>query len=177
MPMEGSEYVLDVDLLIPAIGQAMQVECLSSCGDLSFNRNGTITVGPDLATTRDGVFAAGDAALGPATVVEAVAQGNKVAVAVDDYLKGQKVERPKFVTAYHEIPQVYNIDDYAEAKRPVMPELDVAQRVACFDEVELGFDEKSAREECKRCLRCDLEWLDSMGLLTNPQPAVDEAAA
>jgi NADH-quinone oxidoreductase subunit F len=177
MPMEGSEYVLDVDLVIPAIGQAMQVECLGSCGDLSFERAGTITVGPNLATTREGVFAAGDAALGPATVVEAVNQGNRVAVAVDNYLKGQKVERPKFVTGYHEIPQVYNIDEFAEAKRPVMPEMPLEERVACFDEVELGFDDNVAREECKRCLRCDLEWLDSMGLLSEAAKATKEEAA
>jgi len=151
--------------------QAMQVECLNACSDLSFERAGTITVGPSLATTREGVFAAGDAALGPATVVEAVAQGNKVAVAVDNYLKGQKVERPKFVTSYHEIPQVYTIDDYAEARRPQMPELDVEERTRCFDEVEQGFDDNVAREECKRCLRCDLEWLDSMGLLSEAAKA------
>ncbi|MBC7259817.1 MAG: NADH-quinone oxidoreductase subunit NuoF [Chloroflexi bacterium] len=177
VPIEGSEFVLDVDLLIPAIGQALAVECLDSCGDISFNRDGTITTGPDLATTREGVFAAGDAALGPATVVEAVAQGNKVAVAVDAYLKGQKVERPKYVTPYHEVPQMFNMDDYAEAKRPEMPELPVEQRVRSFDEVELGFDEKTAREECKRCLRCDLEWLESMGLLAVTQSDKDAVAA
>jgi NADPH-dependent glutamate synthase beta subunit-like oxidoreductase len=159
VPIDGSEFVLDADLFIPAIGQTLQVECLDSCEGIGFNRNGTITVGPDLATTMEGVFAAGDAILGPATVVEAVAQGNEVALAVHNYLRGRAVERPKFVTAYHEVPQTYDMEDYAEASRPDMPEMPVEERICCFDEVELGFDDETAREECKRCLRCDLEWL------------------
>ena len=47
-----------------------------------------------------------------------------------------------------------------------MRELPVNERVRNFEEVEGGFDEQQAREECKRCLRCDLEWLESMGLLS-----------
>jgi NADPH-dependent glutamate synthase beta subunit-like oxidoreductase len=152
---------------IPAIGQAPEAECLTNGGKgIGLNKDGTVTVGADLATSREGVFAAGDLAVGPATVIEAVAQGNKVAVAVDAYLKGQSVERPKFTSDFREIDQLYNIEDYAEAKRPVMRELPVEERIHKFGEVEAGFDEQTAREECKRCLRCDLEWLESMGLRT-----------
>ena len=164
---EGAEFVLDADVFIPAIGQTPEVECMKDGGGtLGANRDGTVTVGANLATTRERVFAAGDLALGPATVIEAVAQGNRVAVAVDAYLKGQSVERPKFITAFREVPQVFNLEDYAEAKRPVMRELPVGERIRNFEEVEAGLDEQKAREECKRCLRCDLEWLESMGLRT-----------
>jgi NADH-quinone oxidoreductase subunit F len=164
VPVEGAEFVLDVDILIPAIGQAPEAESMTGSEGISANRDGTVTTGPDLATTREGVFAAGDAALGPATVVEAVGQGNKVAVAVDAYLKGQPIERPKYVTDYKAVEQIYNVDNYAEAKRPEMPEIAVEDRICCFDEVELGFDDKTAREECKRCLRCDLEWVETVGV-------------
>ena len=163
---EGAEFVLDADILIPAIGQTGDIESFDGGKNIGTNRNGTITVSPSLATTREGVFAAGDLALGPATVVEAVAQGNKVAVSVDDYLKGQKVERPRYVTDYYEIPQLFNVESYSEAKRPVNRELPVEERIRKFTEVEAGLDEQTAREECKRCLRCDLEWLESMGLST-----------
>ena len=132
-------------------------------GRLPSEKDGTVPVGPNLETSHEGVFAAGDLALGPATVIEAVAQGNKVAVAVDAYLKGQPVERPKFTTEFREIPQLYNIENYAEAKRPVLRELPTDERIRNFEEVEGGFDEQKTREECKRCLRCDLEWLESMG--------------
>ena len=164
---EGAEFVLDADVFIPAIGQTPEVECMKDGdGTIGANRDDTVTVGPNLATTRERVFAAGDLALGPATVIEAVAQGNRVAVAVDAYLKGQSVERPKFMTAFREVPQLFNLEDYAEAKRPVMRELPVHERIRNFEEVEAGLDEQKAREECKRCLRCDLEWLESMGLQT-----------
>jgi NADPH-dependent glutamate synthase beta subunit-like oxidoreductase len=164
---EGAEFVLDADMFIPAIGQTPEAECLGDGGTtIGLSRQGTVVVGANLATSREGVFAAGDLALGPATVIEAVAQGNKAAVAVDAYLKGQSVERPKFTTEFREIPQLYNIENYAEAKRPAMRELPVNERIRNFEEVEGGFDEQKAREECKRCLRCDLEWLESMGLLS-----------
>ena len=164
---EGAEFVLDADIFIPAIGQNPETECLNDGSKtIDLNRDGSVTVGANLATSREGVFAAGDLALGPATVIEAVAQGNKAAVAVDAYLKGQPVERPKFTADFREIPQLYNIEDYAEAKRPVLRELPVEERIRNFGEVEAGFDEQKAREECKRCLRCDLEWLESMGLIS-----------
>jgi len=163
---EGAEFVLDADILIPAIGQVPDIDWMDGKANIGTNRDGTVVTGADLATTRQGVFAAGDVALGPATVVEAVAQGNVVAVAVDAYLKGQPVERPKYVTEYREVPQLFDLEAYGEAKRPVIRELPVEERIRKFDEVEAGFDEVTAREECKRCLRCDLEWLESMGLRT-----------
>jgi NADH-quinone oxidoreductase subunit F len=162
---EGAEFVLDADLFIPAIGQQPEVEPLSNGSKgIGMNSDGTVKTAASLSTDREGVFAAGDLALGPATVIEAVAQGNKVAVAVDAYLKGQTVERPKFLTELREIQQLYRIEDYAEAKRPAIRELAVKERIHNFEEVEAGFGEQKAREECKRCLRCDLEWLESMGL-------------
>jgi pyruvate/2-oxoglutarate dehydrogenase complex dihydrolipoamide dehydrogenase (E3) component len=161
VPIKGSDFVLDVDVLILAIGEAPDVECLSGSHGISVNQDGTVTVSEDLATSSPGVFAAGDSVLGPATVVTAVAQGNKVAVAVDAYLKGHRVETPRFVSGYHEIPQLFNAEKYADAKRATMPELPVEVRLRSIAEVELGLDESTAREECKRCLRCDLEWLGS----------------
>ncbi|MEI9478978.1 MAG: FAD-dependent oxidoreductase, partial [Deltaproteobacteria bacterium] len=164
---EGAEFVLDADIFIPAIGQTPEAECLNDGSTtIGLSRDGTVTVGANLATSHEGVFAAGDLTLGPATVIEAVAQGNKVAVAVDAYLRGQPVERPKFATEFREIPQLFNIENYAEAKRPVMRELPTDERIRNFEEVEGSFDEQKAREECKRCLRCDLEWLESMGLIS-----------
>jgi NADH-quinone oxidoreductase subunit F len=161
---EAAEFVLDADILIPAIGQAPDLACFDGTKNINTNKNGTVAVSPDLATTQEAVFAAGDLTLGPATVVEAVGQGNKVAIAVDNYFKGKKVERPQYTTEYQEIPQLFNLESYAQAKRPVIRELPMEERIRKFTEVEAGLDEHSGREECKRCLRCDLEWLESMGL-------------
>ncbi|HMK64747.1 MAG TPA: FAD-dependent oxidoreductase, partial [Thermodesulfobacteriota bacterium] len=163
---EIPEFILDADIFIAAIGQASDLEGLQGDKSISVRPDTTLVVGDNLMTTREGVFAAGDVTLGPATVIEAVDQGNKVAVTVDAFLKGQPVERIKFVTPCQEIPQMFNVEDYAEAKRPVIRRLSVEKGTQCFEEVEAGFEEHIARDECKRCLRCDLEWARSMGSQT-----------
>jgi len=126
-------------------------------------------------TTRPGVFAAGDAVSGPATVVQAVAQGNLVAVAVDHWLQTGELVKPRYETPRPDIPQWHNLEEYAEARRPATPEIDVADRRGNFREVELGYDEHTAREEAKRCLRCDLEWLDLMKI-PRPQAEIQPVA-
>jgi NADH-quinone oxidoreductase subunit F len=161
---EVPEFILDADIFIAAIGQVSDLEGLTNKSGIEIKRDTTIAVGANLMTSREGVFAAGDVTLGPATVVEAVDQGNKVALSVDAYLKGELKERQKFTTPWREIPQLYNMEDYAEAGRPVVRHLAVEKSIRCFEEVEASFDEHTAREECKRCLRCDLEWSKSMGL-------------
>jgi NADH-quinone oxidoreductase subunit F len=148
--------VVETDIVIPAIGQSPDLSSLN--GDSpEVNRNSTFKVERDLATSRPGVFAAGDAVLGPATVIEAVAQGNKVAQAVDAYLqKGHPLSKESWL-AYDSVEETYNPEDYADAKRPVMPTSDASSRVKSMCEVELGFAESDARLECRRCLRCDVE--------------------
>jgi len=90
-------------------------------------------------------------------VIEAVAQGNKVAQAVDAYLQeGEPISKEKWL-AYDTVPLTYKMEDYAEATRAAMPVQEPAARRTNWREVELGFSEMACREECKRCLRCDLE--------------------
>ncbi len=156
VPIEGSGFVMKADVVIPAIGQAPDLSSLN--GDSpEVTRGGTFKVGRKLDTSRPGIFAAGDAVLGPATVIEAVAQGNKVAMAVDDYLRNGKPQSKESWLAYQTIEHTYNMEDYATAKRPEMPTRAAEERAKDFREIEEGFDEKVAREECKRCLRCDIE--------------------
>jgi NADH-quinone oxidoreductase subunit F len=156
MPIEGAEYVIDVDIVIPAIGQMPDLSCLN--GDSpEVNRNQTFRVGRTLETSRPGVFAAGDAVLGPATVIEAVEQGNKVALAVDEYLRdGDPLSKDHWL-AYRTVELTYNMEDYAKATRPEMPAQTPEERIDNFGQIELGLSEKVACEEAKRCLRCDIE--------------------
>ena len=170
IPVDGDEFTLDVDMVIPAIGQTTDTAWMQQDTGISATRSSTFVVNEALATTRSGVFAAGDAVSGPATVVEAVAQGNLVAVAVDHWFKTGEYAKPQYETPRPDIVQLYNLDEYANARRPHVPELALDERLGAFSEVELGFDERTVREEAKRCLRCDLEWLDYMKL---PKPAGD----
>ena len=157
VPMPGSQYTLPVDVVIPAIGQVGDMACVEGVQGLQTNRNGTFAVGRNLATSLGGVFAAGDAVTGPATLVQAVAQGNEVAVAVYNYLTGQNCSLAEKLGGYHNVDLTYDMELYAEAKRAEAPELSVAERRGNFREVELGLAESVAREESRRCLRCDLE--------------------
>jgi NADH-quinone oxidoreductase subunit F len=168
VPIAGSELVIELDTLIPAIGQAPDASGLD--GDIEVHRDNTLEVNDALGTSRPGVFAAGDAVTGPATVVEAVAQGNAVARAVDHYLRSGKVEKLVTLPGYEVVDQPFNLEDYAEARPPEMPELSIEQRRGNLGEVELGLDERAVQEECKRCLRCDLEWLEEMELAFEAVP-------
>jgi len=162
-----------VDVLIPAIGQEPDLAWNSSRegdGAIETARGGTCAVNEGLATSRPGVFAAGDFALGPATVVQAVGQGNRVAAAVAHYLRTGKSELVAVKPAYEAVEQKFDLEQYAQAKRPQAREIPVAKRRGNFDEVELLLSEQTIREECKRCLRCDLEWLQATGLAQEPMP-------
>jgi NADH-quinone oxidoreductase subunit F len=159
------EFTLDIEVLIPAIGQTTElpwkVEADGKVLDgVEISRSDTLIVKEAFNTTRAGVFAIGDAVSGPATVVQAVAQGNLVAVAIDNWIRTGKIIKPRFETPRTDIPQRYNLDDYANAQRPEIPEINPAERARNFHEVETGFDTNIARQEAKRCLRCDLEWLE-----------------
>jgi len=166
--MESESFTLPLDFLIPSIGQTPDLSWMKP-DQLTTTRSRTFVVNEAFGTSRAGVFAAGDAVTGPATIVQAIAQGNLVAVAVDKWLRTGQMSKPRFVTPRHDITLLHNLDDFAGAHRPTMPRLSVAERDGNFKEVELGLSEEVARTEAKRCLRCDLEWLDRMGL-PRPEP-------
>jgi NADH-quinone oxidoreductase subunit F len=168
VPIDDDEMTLDIDVLIPAIGQTTDLSWMTN-DSIEATRSSTFVVKDAYNTSRSGVFAAGDAVSGPATVIQAVAQGNLVAVAVDQWLKTGELTKPLFETARPDIIQLHSLDDYADARRPVPAEVAVDARKGTFCEVELGFDEHTAREEARRCLRCDLEWMDVMGI-ARPRP-------
>ncbi len=126
------------------------------------NKNGTLAVDPmTMETSVAGVFAGGDVVSGPSTIVEAMAGGYVAAESIDMYLKGQDLSKDRVYRAQRRADVVYSETDAEEAgaekERYQMPYLGVGYRVRGFSEVNLGFDEKTAVCEAKRCLRCDLE--------------------
>ncbi len=163
----GETVTLDLDVVISAIGQEVALE--SEIG-LEQYPDGAVAVNEAMATSREGVFAAGDAVTGPATVVSAVAQGNEVARAVDHYLRTDRTERLLSLPGYEVVERTFDPREYAEATRPPTTRLPVARRRGSFDEVEESWDEDRVLKECKRCLRCDLEWLLEMDLPQTSQP-------
>ncbi len=159
VPVLGSEYTIDADIVIPAIGQVPNISSLKGIEGLDLTAMKTIKVNSTtLATSIKGVFAGGDAVSGPATVIEAIASGKKAAIAIDAYLQGH--EAPKFPPSPQRKADVDPIElseeKMEQLKRPQIPMIPLVKRIATFDTVELGLSEKVARDEAKRCLRCDL---------------------
>ena len=85
----GSEFVLDVDTVIMSLGTSPNPLIRSTTPGLDTNRKGCLTVNENEMTTRDGVFAGGDAVTGAATVILAMGAGKKGAAAIDEYLKNK----------------------------------------------------------------------------------------
>ena len=82
----GSEFVLDVDTVIMALGTSPNPLIRSTTPGLDTNRKGCLIVDEHEMTTREGVFAGGDAVTGAATVILAMGAGKKGAAAIDAYL-------------------------------------------------------------------------------------------
>jgi len=155
VPVPGSEYDLNIDQLIPAIGQRPDLSSIEEVDGLEFTRWSTTEVDPiTYATGRDGVFAGGDLQSGPWVAIGAVAAGNEAAESIVRYLDGadmaagrEPIDREDPV--YRPVPE-----DEPIAARAKVQELPPEARKGNFNEVELGFSEKDGKAEAHRCLNC-----------------------
>jgi len=155
VPVTGSEFTGEYDLMIKAIGQESVVP--DEYG-LAVERGGRIKVDPEtLAASREGVYAGGDAVSGPASVIEAIAAGRQAAVSIDKYLGGEGNIDEVLIPPEEEVAPI-DIDEVeGEKYRPPVKMLPLNERLKGFAQVVLGFEQENAIEETKRCLRCDLE--------------------
>ena len=130
-----------------------------------FTKWNTITAdSKTLATSMPGVFAAGDAIHGPNTVIEAIADGKKSAIMIDRFIRGESLD----IKAESTLPQFYiapsekNDDDNGSNRRVECKCTSAKTRVSNFNEVEVSLSQDEARCEARRCLRCDLEFTQSI---------------
>jgi heterodisulfide reductase subunit A-like polyferredoxin len=155
IPMPGSEYELEIDQLIPAIGQRPDLSSIEDVIGLEFSRWGTTDVDAiTYATGREGVFAGGDLQTGPWVAIGAIAAGQEAAESIVRYLDGADMaagrEPVKAVDpVYRPVPE----NEPVEA-RYKMPELPASERSGNFKEVELGYEEGDGRAEASRCINC-----------------------
>ena len=160
VPIEGSEFEIDVDTLILAISQEPDVSLLAGENGLKVSSWSTLEVDPEtLVTNVEGIFAGGDVVSGPNTVTAAMSHGKIAAQMINKYVCGEKLERKYEVTRPAARVEAMELseEEVQSLKRPEMPAIPIDQRAASFKEVELGFGEAAAIAEAKRCLRCDLE--------------------
>ena len=159
-PIEGSEFVLSIDTIVPAISQNADTSFIPEDSEIGYDKRGGIEIadGSKTATSAGGIFIAGDAASGPATVVEAIAMGHQAANDVDSYIREKNGEPTYIEPPAEKIDIPFEVDeDLVETPRAEMPELDAAERSSNFKEVELGYSNEVAYKEACRCLRCDAE--------------------
>jgi len=158
VPIEGSEYVIECDAVIPAIGQQPDLKWIENEPSLKTTRWGTLDVNPHtMQTSIPYVFASGDAVTGPATVIEAVASGHKAVEAIHRYVNGEDLKRLAEELAsqkspgqdWQEIPE--NLTSVPRAR---VAHREAQKRCSSFEEVNLGLSEEAAKREAERCLNC-----------------------
>jgi NADH-quinone oxidoreductase subunit F len=158
--IKDSEYTMNVDMVIEATGQRPDTSFLRRDG-ISSTKRGTIVADPrTLATGRKGVFVGGDVYTGAATVIEAIAAGQRAACSIRRYLQGEEltplVERNGYEPI--DVPSVMPTEEQLEEKhRLKIGKIPAADRITSFREAVLPYSAKEATEEASRCLRCDLE--------------------
>lgn len=158
MPVPGSEFAIDVDMVVAAIGQTPHSSLLAR--DIGFTEKGKVIHLTDvetLATTRSGIFAGGDAVTGPATVIKAIAAGKRAAVCIDAYLNG---ESPPSIVASEAAPTEKLPQNVVERTKNFLRHeaisFPIGDRVKSFDEVKSVLTEDLAVGEALRCLHCTL---------------------
>jgi formate dehydrogenase (NADP+) beta subunit len=150
----GSEHVVETDTVIFAVGQAPEIP---EWFGIDTTARGLVELDPfTLSTNREGVFAAGDAVAGSASVIRAIASGRKAAVAIDKFLGGSgRIDRKLAPRAEME-PRLGREEGFAALARSadscVVPE----DLVDNFCEVVGVMKEDDANHESSRCLQCDL---------------------
>ena len=152
VPVEGKFEILEVDTVISAIGQKYN----GFISD-SFELTGKGTIAADesnCSTNIEGVFAAGDATnKGASIAIEAIAEANLAAKAIDAYLKGLHFDFHKPFYSEKEVSE----KDFSEREKRQRVKMSVKspkERKKTFDEVICGFSEEEAKKEASRCLEC-----------------------
>ncbi len=152
--ISGSEFSVEVDRLIMAIGQR---SIIPEKFDLLTDKKGYLQVDSEtLCCSRKGVFAGGDMVSGPASVIEAIQAGRKAAIAIDKYLGGKGKIDQVFIPEEEENLCLGREEGFAYRERIEMNTLSIEKRLHDFPQVEYVLDEKEAMEESERCLRCQL---------------------
>jgi heterodisulfide reductase subunit A-like polyferredoxin len=155
VPVKRSEFVVDTDVIIPAIGQKTDTGFLKDTSDIELDRWNNIKVdSTTFETSKKGVFAGGDAQTGASIAIGAVAAGREAAVSIKRYLNGKDLTKGRESA---ETPQknFFPIKkDIQKVNRAKMSRISMDARKTGFAEVEQGLEEAQAKAEAQKCLNC-----------------------
>ena len=155
---EKETKTIDADMVITAIGQRVDLTFMSD-SKIKTTKRGTIAAADrSLATNVAGIYAGGDVARGQGTMIEAMADGKKAAVAIDCDLRGVDLPPapPEPILADVEEPAFqFHLREYKKEERCPTEAVAAAKRKSNFKEVNLGFaDKETCVKEARRCLTC-----------------------
>jgi NADPH-dependent glutamate synthase beta subunit-like oxidoreductase len=152
-PVAGSEFTMDVDAVITALGQEADWGCLTPECSCTLTGWGTMQVDPlTLQSDDPDIFSGGDAVRGPQSVIEAIADGREAAVSIHRHVQGQdlRLGRERVLNPIAN-PQKEKYNPLARAQ---LSRLAPRQRVKNFNEVQKGFTKSVAVQQAERCLSC-----------------------
>jgi len=161
VPVKESEFLIDTDILIPAIGQAIDLSFLGEKDGVKTTKRSTVSVQEGtFQTSRKEIFSAGDCVTGPDVLVRGAGHGKRAAEKIDLFLRGQEVKESEDerLESLVEKIKVYNKNEKigvtGAQKRAMLKLLPPDERKWVFDEAEQGLFLSEAQKEAERCLRC-----------------------
>jgi NADPH-dependent glutamate synthase beta subunit-like oxidoreductase len=158
VPIVGSEFIVEVDTVIPAFGQYSDSSWIPAEElKLDVNRYGIPLVDLDTwMTSYQGLFAGGDFTQGSRNLISAIGDGRDAAGAINRYLGG--VDEPAEAAEEVELPDYRRgmVDDYESIAHRMMPSLPVKERFSNTRETETGYTPEEAVSQARRCLQCQL---------------------
>ncbi len=154
----GYSEVFETDSIILAIGQQTDLSFIKPVDGIELTPGKLIKIHPEtLATTASGIFAGGDVAFGPRNIIDAVANGKRAALSIDEHLRGIKPET-FYNLSIEKIPtrRFTRPEDFEQFERQAPPSIDLNRRTG-ISEVEVGYTEEQARTQAERCLACHIQ--------------------
>jgi len=152
VPVEGSEFILEVDTIMSAISRVPEIDWLEPTEVEVHTKWGTIETDPLTGeTSMPNVYAAGDVSLGADIAIAAIGGGKRAAITIDAAFRGIDV---KEAHRRGTIPAMVKAE-YLDESRGKMPKLPGSKRKSNYDEVDLGLPKEQALIDAKRCLSCE----------------------
>lgn len=172
-PVSAEKKLLEADTAISAVGVEPDLNFIEDDYRFELSINGTLQVNPQtMATSLEGVFAAGDVVSGPSSVAQAIGSGRQAALAIDHYLRGIRfselesvvinkegqvvVEETSDKFAPHVVTydEILNVDFHEKKPRQATKKLSTGAAFHSFEEMDKGFEKDKAMTEAGRCLHC-----------------------
>jgi formate dehydrogenase major subunit len=155
IPIEGTEFDIGIDLLIPAVSQSPDISFLPEEIGLEISKWDRLSVNPETFETNvHGIFAGGDFVTGPRDVIRVIADGRKAALSIHTYLCGEEFKKkPAHFTAISEVKIDPDLEKIPQQKIETIP---IKERKSVDREVESGFSNEVAVKEAIRCLQCHI---------------------